>query len=124
MLMSVPTGTDVTGSDLRSVQHDTEPSAEREPMRAAVLEAVGTAVEVGDVDLRGPGRGEVLVRVAACGVCHSDLSVIDGSFPSPLPVVLGHEAAGVVEAVGEDVTRVAPGDHVVLTPLPPCGSCY
>ncbi len=93
-------------------------------MQAAVFEAVGTPIEVGDVDLRGPGPREVLVRIAACGVCHSDLSVVDGSFPSPLPVVLGHEAAGVVEEVGADVTSVAPGDKVVLTPLPPCGNCY
>jgi Zn-dependent alcohol dehydrogenase len=57
-------------------------------------------------------------------VCHSDLSVVDGSFPSPLPIVLGHEAAGVVEEVGAGVTSVAPGDQVVLTPLPACGTCY
>ncbi len=93
-------------------------------MQAAVFESVGKPIEVGDVDLRGPGPREVLVRIAACGVCHSDLSVIDGSFPSPVPVVLGHEAAGVVEEVGADVTSVAPGDKVVLTPLPPCGNCY
>ncbi|MBM3675481.1 MAG: Zn-dependent alcohol dehydrogenase [Actinobacteria bacterium] len=93
-------------------------------MRAAVFEAVGRSVEVDEVEIRGPRNGEVLVRVAACGVCHSDLSVVDGSFPSPLPVVLGHEAAGVVEEVGAGVTTVAPGDHVVLAPLPACGTCY
>lgn len=93
-------------------------------MRAAVLEAPNTPVVVGDIDIRPPKRGEVLVRVAACGVCHSDLSIVDGSFPAPVPVVLGHEAAGVVEAVGEDVSSVAPGDKVVLTPLPTCGQCY
>lgn len=58
-----------------------------------------------------------------CGVCHSDVSIADGSFPSALPVVLGHEAAGIVEAVGPGVTTVAVGDHVVLTPCPPCGTC-
>jgi Zn-dependent alcohol dehydrogenase len=93
-------------------------------MRAAVLEAPGKPVEVAEVDIRGPQPGEVLVRVAACGVCHSDLSVVDGSFPSPLPVVLGHEAAGVVEAVGSGVSSVVPGDRVILCPLPPCGQCY
>jgi Zn-dependent alcohol dehydrogenase len=93
-------------------------------MRAAVMEAVDRPVEVGEVDIRGPQAREVLVRVAACGVCHSDLSIVDGSFPSPLPVVLGHEAAGVVEEVGPDVSSVAPGDQVVLTPLPACGQCY
>jgi len=93
-------------------------------MRAAILEQVGEQVRSDDVDLRGPRDGEVLVRIAACGVCHSDLSVVDGSFPSPLPVVLGHEAAGVVEEIGAGVTSVTPGDQVVLTPLPACGSCY
>lgn len=93
-------------------------------MRAAVFDGVGRPVEVRGVDIRDVRAGEVLVRVAACGICHSDLSVVDGDFPSPLPVVLGHEAAGVVEAVGDGVTSVAPGDHVVLTPLPACGSCY
>ena len=93
-------------------------------MRAAILEAPNTPVFVDDIDIRGPRRGEVLVRIAACGVCHSDLSIVDGSFPSALPVVLGHEAAGVVEAIGGDVTSVVPGDKVVLTPLPACGQCY
>ena len=64
------------------------------------------------------------MRVRHCGVCHSDLSIVDGTFPSPLPIVLGHEAAGIVDAVGSGVDDLAPGDHVVLTPLPPCGVCY
>jgi Zn-dependent alcohol dehydrogenase len=93
-------------------------------VRAAVFEGVGEPIEVDDVAIRGPRPGEVLVRVAACGVCHSDLSVVDGSFPTALPVVLGHEAAGVVEEVGADVSGVGPGDQVVLTPLPSCGQCY
>ena len=93
-------------------------------MTAAVLEAVDQPLVVGEVEVHDPRPGEVLVRVAHCGVCHSDLSVIDGSFPAPLPVVLGHEATGVVEEVGEGVTEVAPGDHVVLSPLPSCGQCY
>lgn len=93
-------------------------------MQAAVLAAPGHSPEVGEVAIRDPRPDEVLVRVAHCGVCHSDLSVVDGSFPAPLPVVLGHEATGVVEEVGATVTSVVPGDHVVLTPLPSCGRCY
>jgi S-(hydroxymethyl)glutathione dehydrogenase / alcohol dehydrogenase len=93
-------------------------------MRAAVLEAVGK-VEVGAVDVEEPRAGEVLVRVTDCGVCHSDLSVVDGALPAPMPVVMGHEAAGVVEAVGAGVrSELRAGDKVVLTPLPPCGRCY
>ena len=71
-------------------------------MTAAVLEAVDQPLAVGEVEVHDPRPGEVLVRVAHCGVCHSDLSVIDGSFPAPLPVVLGHEATGVVEEVVSD----------------------
>src|SRR4051794_4234049 len=93
-------------------------------MRAAVLEQYLEPLSIGDVDLEAPKAGEVHVRVAACGVCHSDLSGYDGTFPLPLPIVLGHEAAGVVEAIGPGVTRVAEGDHVVLTPAPSCGHCY
>lgn len=94
-------------------------------MRAAVLEAAGEPLALrDDLEIETPGHGEVRVQVTHCGVCHSDLSLADGVFPSPTPIVLGHEAAGVVEAVGPDVEGLAPGDHVVLTPLPPCGCCY
>jgi S-(hydroxymethyl)glutathione dehydrogenase / alcohol dehydrogenase len=92
-------------------------------MRAAVLEADGK-LAVGEVDIEDPRPGEVLVRVTDCGVCHSDLSSLDGSFPAATPTVLGHEAAGIVEAVGPGVTRLRAGDKAVLTPLPPCGRCY
>lgn len=93
-------------------------------MRAAVLEQAGAPLVVhDDIDVEEPRAGEVAVRVKHCGVCHSDVSIADGSFPSALPVVLGHEAAGIVEAVGPGVTTVAVGDHVVLTPCPPCGTC-
>jgi len=93
-------------------------------MKAAVLEAAGMPVRLCDVDIADPGPGHVRVRVRHCGVCHSDLSIVDGTFPSPLPIVLGHEAAGVVDRVGAGVAGLAPGDHVVLTPCPPCGTCY
>lgn len=94
-------------------------------MRAALLEEAGAPLRlVDDLALAEPGPGQVRVRVAWCGLCHSDLSIADGVFPAPLPIVLGHEAAGVVEAVGPFVTGLAPGDPVVLTPCPPCGVCY
>lgn len=94
-------------------------------MRAAVLEDYGQPLlVVDDVDIEAPHAGEVQVRIAHCGVCHSDLSVVEGSLPAPVPSVLGHEAAGVVEAIGEGVTTLSPGDRVVLTPCPSCGQCY
>ena len=77
-----------------------------------------------DVDLAAPKPGEVRVKMRATGICHSDLSIINGTIPSPFPTVLGHEGAGVVDAVGEGVTNVAPGDHVVLSFIPQCGECY
>ena len=93
-------------------------------MRAAVLEAQGEPLRVcDDVEIEKPRPGWVRVRVAHCGLCHSDLALADGTFPAPLPVVLGHEASGVVEAVGPHVEGLAPGDPVVLTPCPPCGRC-
>jgi Zn-dependent alcohol dehydrogenase len=94
-------------------------------MRAAILESPGQPLVVADdVEIADPGPGQVRVAVSHCGVCHSDLSVVDGSFPSEMPIVLGHEATGIVESVGPGVTRLAVGDPVVLTPCPPCGSCY
>src|SRR3546814_12719489 len=77
------------------------------------------------VELRSPEPGptQVLVRIERAGLCHSDVSVIDGTIPFPTPVVLGHEGAGVVEAVGDAVSTVAVGDHVVLTTLSSCGRC-
>src|SRR5215475_13435202 len=94
-------------------------------MRAAVLEAAAEPLVVrDDVTIADPGPGQVRVRVRHCGVCHSDLSLADGVFPAPTPIILGHEAAGVVESVGPQVGGLAPGDPVVLTPVPPCGTCY
>ena len=93
-------------------------------MRAALLTAVQQPLEVvDDIEIETPGIGEVVVRVSHCGVCHSDLSNVDGMFPAALPVVLGHEAAGIVEEVGLGVSTLRPGDRVVLTPTPPCGHC-
>ena len=94
-------------------------------MRAAIFEASTQPLRVvDDIEIEPPGPGEVAVRVSHCGVCHSDLSLVDGAMPAMTPIVLGHEAAGVVDAVGPGVTRLEVGDHVVLTPCPPCGQCY
>jgi S-(hydroxymethyl)glutathione dehydrogenase / alcohol dehydrogenase len=93
-------------------------------MRAAVLERFGDPLEVQELDLAGPRDGEVLVRLVACGVCHTDLYTASGADPSGYaPTVLGHEGAGVVEAVGEGVRSVAPGDHVVTLFSPQCREC-
>ena len=93
-------------------------------MRAAVLREPGRPVEIEDVELAPPKAGEVLVRVAAAGVCHSDVRLADGELgPGRWPMVLGHEGAGVVEEVGEGVTGVAPGDHVGFSIVPSCRRC-
>jgi S-(hydroxymethyl)glutathione dehydrogenase/alcohol dehydrogenase len=93
-------------------------------IRAAVLEEFGEPLVVQEVDLAEPGPGEVLVRLVACGVCHTDLYTASGADPSGYsPTVLGHEGAGVVERVGADVTSVAPGDHVVTLFSPQCREC-
>src|SRR3954466_12815879 len=93
-------------------------------IRAAVLEDFGQPLVVQEVALDAPGPGEVLVRLAACGVCHTDMYTASGADPSGYaPTVLGHEGAGVVEAVGEGVTSLAPGDHVVTLFSPQCREC-
>jgi Zn-dependent alcohol dehydrogenase len=92
-------------------------------IRAAVLPATGADVVVTDVDLDEPHAGEVLVRLHAAGVCHSDLNAVDGTAETRCPAVLGHEAAGVVERVGEGVRTVRPGDRVALSWMPSCGRC-
>ncbi|HVL80169.1 MAG TPA: alcohol dehydrogenase catalytic domain-containing protein, partial [Actinomycetota bacterium] len=93
-------------------------------MKAAILRNYGEPLELVDLDLAPPQAGEVLVSIRSTGVCHSDLSVVRGKLPYPLPCVLGHEAAGVVEEVGPGVTAVQPGDHVVVMWTPMCGECY
>jgi S-(hydroxymethyl)glutathione dehydrogenase/alcohol dehydrogenase len=93
-------------------------------IRAAVLEEFGAPLAVQDVELAGPGPGEVLVRLLACGVCHTDLYTASGADPSGYaPAVLGHEGCGTVEAVGEGVSSLAPGDRVVTLFSPQCGEC-
>ncbi|MFF9818847.1 Zn-dependent alcohol dehydrogenase [Streptomyces sp. NPDC014006] len=92
-------------------------------VRAAVLPAVGAPLEITDIQLPDPGPGQVRVRLAAAGVCHSDLSLSNGTMRVPVPAVLGHEGAGTVVAVGEGVTHVSPGDGVVLNWAPACGGC-
>ena len=99
--------------------------------RGAVLREMGLPrpyaqsrpIEVAELDLDDPGPGELLVRVRAAGLCHSDLSVVNGSRPRVMPMVLGHEAAGEVEALGAGVDDFSVGDHVVLTFVPACGEC-
>lgn len=90
---------------------------------AAVLEQCGDPLRLRDLELDEPGPGEVLVKIAATGVCASDAHTCSGRIPSPLPVVLGHEGAGVVVAAGADVEHVRPGDHVALSWMPSCGRC-
>lgn len=93
-------------------------------MKAAILRGP-QPLEIAEVDINGPEVGEVLLRVKACGVCHSDYGVVENARePLLQPVILGHEAAGVVEAVGDGVTSVAPGDHVLTAFHPTCGRCF
>ncbi|WP_223840823.1 alcohol dehydrogenase catalytic domain-containing protein [Kocuria sp. cx-116] len=100
-------------------------------VRGAVLETVGAEhpyanskpIRVADLDLDPPGPGEILVRIEAAGVCHSDLSVVDGNRPRPVPMLLGHEAAGIVAELGQGVEDISVGERVVMTFLPRCGEC-
>ncbi|MFF8943857.1 Zn-dependent alcohol dehydrogenase [Streptomyces sp. NPDC014864] len=93
-------------------------------VRAAVLPAIGSPLEITGIELPEPGPGQVRVRLAAAGVCHSDLSLSDGTMRVPVPAVLGHEGAGTVVAVGNGVAHVRPGDRVVLNWAPSCGRCH
>lgn len=92
-------------------------------MKAAVLREIGKPLEIEDVQISKPGPHEVLIRTVAAGVCHSDLHFVEGSYPHPLPAVLGHESSGVVEAVGAEVRTVKPGDHVITCLSAFCGHC-
>jgi Zn-dependent alcohol dehydrogenase len=91
--------------------------------RAALCRELNKPVVVEEISVGAPGRGEVLVKLGACGVCHSDLSAINGTIALPLPLVLGHEGAGVVEEAGEGVRDLAKGDHVVFSFIYMCGKC-
>ncbi len=100
-------------------------------IRAALLKQMGLPqpyaqsrpLQISELELDAPGRGEVLVKIRAAGLCHSDLSVIDGNRPRPMPMVIGHEAAGVIEAIGAGVASFKVGDHVVTAFVPSCGHC-
>src|SRR5471032_3050374 len=100
-------------------------------IRAAVLRAMGATspyavsrpLQIEEIDLSPPGPDEVLIKIAAAGLCHSDLSVINGDRPRPMPMALGHEAAGIVEELGAGVTDLQVGDHVVVVFVPSCGHC-
>ena len=92
-------------------------------MKAAVFREVGKPLEIEDVQISKPGPREVLVRTAAAGVCHSDLHFVEGLYPAKLPIVLGHESAGIVEEVGEHVNYVKKGDHVITCLSAFCGEC-
>ena len=92
-------------------------------MKAAVMRAQNAPLSLEEVRIDDPGPGEVLVKTAASGICHSDLHVIEGGLPVPPPCILGHEPAGIVEAVGRDVQHVAPGDHVIGCLSAFCGTC-
>ena len=100
-------------------------------IRGAVLEQIGSPrpyaesrpLSVGELELAPPGDGELLVRIEAAGLCHSDLSVVDGNRVRPVPMLLGHEAAGIVEEIGAGVTDVPMGRRLVMTFLPRCGRC-
>jgi S-(hydroxymethyl)glutathione dehydrogenase/alcohol dehydrogenase len=93
-------------------------------VRAAILTESGAALRVGDIELAEPGPGQVRVRIAATGVCHSDLSLARGTLRQLVPAVLGHESAGTVVSVGDGVTSTSPGARVVLCWAPPCGTCW
>ncbi len=100
-------------------------------IKAAVLHAMGIErpydqtrpLVIEEVELEKPGAGEVLVKIHAAGLCHSDLSVVDGNRPRQVPMVLGHEAAGEIVELGEGINNLAVGDHVVFSFVPVCGHC-
>jgi len=91
--------------------------------KAAVLLEPGKPFEIMELDLDGPGVGEVLIKYTAAGLCHSDLHLTDGDLPPRYPIVGGHEGSGIIEEVGPGVTKVKPGDHVVCSFIPNCGTC-
>src|SRR5690242_2704726 len=93
-------------------------------MKAAVCYAFGEPLVVEEIELEAPRAGEVRVRLAATAICHSDVSVVQGLWGQELPIVAGHEAAGIVEEVGDGVSSVKPGDRVVVSLIRSCGRCF
>lgn len=93
-------------------------------MKAAVCRAFGEPLVIEDLDIAEPEPGEIKVNLAACAICHSDVTLVEGGWGGEVPAVYGHEAAGVVESVGSNVSKVSPGDHVVVTLIRSCGSCH
>ncbi len=93
-------------------------------MKAAVCRQFGEPLVIEEIEVAAPGPGEISVKMAACAICHSDIMYIDGAWGGVLPAVYGHEAAGIVEAVGDGVDTVAVGDHVVVTLIRSCGHCH
>src|SRR5688572_23781374 len=93
--------------------------------KAAVMVGIDQPLEIrDDVEVEAPRAGEIKLRMGASGVCHSDLSMQNGTMMAAAPIVLGHEGAGIVEEVGEGVTNLKPGDHVVVSWVPQCGDCF
>ena len=92
-------------------------------MKAAVFREVNKPMEVEEIEVSKPGPREILIRTAAAGVCHSDMHFFNGTYPGQLPIVLGHESAGIVDQVGSDVSYVKPGDHVITCLSVFCGHC-
>ncbi len=93
-------------------------------MKAAICKEFGKPLVIEDLELAPPAAGEVKVKISACAICHSDILYMDGAWGGDLPAVYGHEAAGVVEEIGTDVSHLKPGDHVVVTLIRSCGTCY
>ena len=94
------------------------------PVRAAVLRAQGQPLAIEELLLAPPGPGEVEVRIAACGICHSDIAYLNGAWQTRVPAVVGHEGAGAVVGVGDGVTGVSPGQRVLVTLVRSCGTCF
>src|SRR5271154_5754007 len=111
-----------TGDSYTSNSNNTELLMARSG-KAAICRELNKPVVVETISVESPKRGEVMVKLAACGVCHSDLSATNGTIPLPPPLILGHEAAGEVVEVGEGVDGIAPGDHVVSSFIYMCGRC-
>ena len=92
-------------------------------LKAAVMYGVDQPLQIEDVEIDDPGPNEVLIKTSASGVCHSDLHFMEGKYPTAVPIILGHESAGVVEKVGSEVTRAKPGDRMVVAFVQSCGAC-